>query len=205
MSVKRLVDLILSSLGLIFLSPIILLGWLASTLDLRKNGWFSQERIGQRGKPFRIWKLRTIAPQVVDNTVFVPAENIRKIGHFLRKTKIDELPQLWNVLKGEMSFVGPRPDVKEFADLLEGEERKILELKPGLTCMASIQYKDEEKLLSQQKDPLQYNKEIIYPNKVKMNLWYYYNQSFLLDLSILFKTLQTLIITKQKGGGTCLI
>jgi lipopolysaccharide/colanic/teichoic acid biosynthesis glycosyltransferase len=193
MSVKRLVDLIFSFLGLILLSPVILLGWLASTLDLRKNGWFSQERIGQKGKPFRIWKIRTIAPQVVDNTVFVPSENLRKIGRFLRKTKIDELPQLWNVLKGEMSFVGPRPDVKEFADLLEGEDRKILELKPGLTSMASIEYANEEQILSEKANPLQYNKEVIYPHKVQMNLWYYHHQSFLLDVRILMKTLYVLL------------
>ena len=111
-------------------------------------------------------------------------------GSFLRKTKLDELPQLFNILKGDMSFVGPRPDISGYYDLLQGEERKILKLKPGLTSEASIKYKNEDQILAKQKEPLHYNDAVIFPDKVKMNLEYYRNRSFWGDLAIIFKTLQ---------------
>ena len=116
-------------------------------------------------------------------------EYISRIGQFLRKTKIDELPQLWNVLKGDMSFVGPRPDVAGYYDALEGEARKILELKPGITSEASIKYRNEESLLAQQDSPLTYNDTVIFPEKVRMNLDYYYHNSLVGDLKIIFKTI----------------
>jgi lipopolysaccharide/colanic/teichoic acid biosynthesis glycosyltransferase len=114
---------------------------------------------------------------------------VSKIGHFVRKYKIDELPQFINVLKGEMSIVGPRPDIKGYYDKLKGEERKILELKPGITSEASIKYYKEEEILELQENALEYNDNIIFPDKVKMNLEYYYNQNLLLDIKIIIKTL----------------
>ena len=113
---------------------------------------------------------------------------ISSLGWFLRKSKIDELPQLWNVLKGDMSFVGPRPDVAGYYDLLQGEARKILELKPGITSEASIKYANEETLLEQQENPLEYNDIVIFPDKVRLNLNYYYNRSFFGDMVIIVKT-----------------
>lgn len=113
---------------------------------------------------------------------------VSRIGRFLRNSKLDELPQLWNVLVGEMSLVGPRPDLPGYYDTLEGENRKILELKPGITSEASIKYQNEEKLLAQQQNPLQYNDEVIFPDKVRMNLEYYYNRSFLGDLKVIWST-----------------
>lgn len=110
-------------------------------------------------------------------------------GSFLRNSKLDELPQLFNILKGDMSFVGPRPDIPGYYNLLQGENRKILTLKPGLTSEASIKYKDEEELLAQQENPLAYNDHIIFPDKVKMNLEYYHQRSFWGDLGIIFKTI----------------
>lgn len=110
-------------------------------------------------------------------------------GKFLRKSKLDELPQLFNILKADMSFVGPRPDIPGYYDLLQGEERKILALKPGLTSEASIKYKNEDQLLAQQENPLHYNDSIIFPDKVKMNLEYYHQRSFWGDLGIIFKTI----------------
>lgn len=113
---------------------------------------------------------------------------ISAFGRFLRKSKIDELPQLYNVLIGEMSFVGPRPDIPGYYDTLTGEARKVLELKPGLTSEASLKYFDEETLLAKQQDPLLYNDTTLFPDKVRMNLKYYYKRSFLGDLRIIWKT-----------------
>jgi len=114
--------------------------------------------------------------------------NITSFGRFLRKTKLDELPQLWNVLIGNMSLVGPRPDVPGFADQLKGEDRIILSIRPGITGPASLAFKNEEGLLAQQENPEQYNREIIWPEKVAINKAYIENYSFWLDLKILWKT-----------------
>ncbi len=107
-------------------------------------------------------------------------------GRFLRQSKLDELPQLFNILLGEMSFVGPRPDVPGYYDKLQGEERKLLELKPGLCSRAALKYYNEENLLAQQPDPLHYNDTVIFPDKVRMNLAYYYKRSFVEDLRVLW-------------------
>ena len=114
---------------------------------------------------------------------------ISKLGAFLRNSKLDELPQLWNIVIGNMSFVGPRPDIAGYYDVLEGENRKILELKPGLTSLASIKYSKEELLLEQQENPLNYNDTVIFPDKVKMNLQYYYSNSVFIDVKIIWKTI----------------
>lgn len=125
-------------------------------------------------------RLQYILP---DNELMTP------MGRWLRRTKIDELPELWNVLNGDMSFVGPRPDVAGYADKLTGDDRLILELRPGITCEASIKYANEEELLAKQPDPLRYNDEVIYPDKVRMNLEYYHNHSFWCDIKIIWRTL----------------
>lgn len=176
---KRLFDIVFSLLLFFFLGSIIILFWLMAAFDTKSNGFFLQERIGQYGKRFTIIKLRTFHTKTGKVSV---------LGQFLRKYKIDELPQLWHILIGEMSFVGPRPDVPGYYDQLEGEHRKILLLKPGLTCEASIKYFDEETLLAHQENPLDYNDKVIFPDKVALNLAYYYNHSFVGDLQILWKT-----------------
>ncbi|MDC8000259.1 sugar transferase [Aequorivita todarodis] len=175
-ALKRWFDIVLSSIGLLFFGWLILLFILIAYFDTG-NGTFLQKRIGQYGKPFNIFKIRTIN----DKTGY-----ISKFGMFLRKSKIDELPQLVNILFGQMSFVGPRPDIPGYYDKLEGEDRKILELKPGLISKAALKYYNEEALLKKQADPLKYNDEIIFPDKVRMNLEYYYNRSFAEDLRILW-------------------
>ncbi len=177
---KRLFDLFFSILGLIISGSFIVLFSILAALDTKQNGFFTQIRIGQFGKPFRIYKLRTYG---------LSAEKpITKFGAFLRNSKIDELPQLWNILIGDMSFVGPRPDIPGYYDTLEGENRKILQLKPGLTSSASIKYANEDALLDQQENPLIYNDTVLFPDKVKMNLEYYYNHSFIGDLKIIWQT-----------------
>lgn len=114
---------------------------------------------------------------------------ISRFGKFLRTRKLDELPQLYNILKGDMSFVGPRPDIAGYYDTLKGEDRKILDLKPGLTSDASIKYKNEEEILAEQKNPLKYNDEILFPDKVRMNLKYYYTRTFWRDIKIILRTI----------------
>lgn len=141
---------------------------------------FKQIRIGKNGVPFMIYKLRTIPEGATIPNAW---------GAFLRKSKLDELPQLLNVLKGEMTLVGPRPDVPGYADLLQGDDRIILTLKPGITGLASLKYRNEEQLLAQQPHPQHYNDEVIWPDKVRINKWYASNRTFLIDLQIIFYTL----------------
>lgn len=183
MILKRFFDTSFSLLLLFLFFWILLIAWVAAVMDTRTNGIFIQERIGQFGKPFRIYKLRTIQ-RIHDSGEF----QISRMGRTLRNYKLDELPQLFNVLKGEMSIVGPRPDIAGYYDLLEGECRKILELKPGLTSLASLKYYNEEQLLQKQVSPLVYNDQVLFPDKVKMNLEYYYHQSFCGDIKIIIKT-----------------
>lgn len=143
--------------------------------------FFSQTRIGQHGKSFTIYKLKTMKEG-----------KVTAVGKWLRKYKIDELPQLWNIIKGDMSFVGPRPDVPGYYDQLKGDERHVLQLKPGLTSMAAIKYRNEEQLLAQQDNPLQYNNEVLFPDKVKMNLEYLEKRSFSYDMKIIVLTVKSL-------------
>lgn len=177
---KRSFDIFFSILALLFLVEIIALFWVLCSIDTRASGFFSQNRVGQFGKIFRIYKMRTIRDS---------DGNISILGSILRKYKIDEFPQLWNVLKGDMSFVGPRPDVSGYYDLLEGEELNILKLKPGITSEASLVYVEEEYFLQKQSDPKGYNDKVIFRDKVKMNLEYYNNHSLLGDIKIIIKTI----------------
>ncbi|MDN3691686.1 sugar transferase [Chryseobacterium tructae] len=182
---KIVFDFILAVILTVFLIPLLFILFIIASLDTSSNGLFFQKRIGQYGKSFTIFKFKTIHGK---------NRNCSKLGRILRKFKLDELPQLFNILKGEMSFVGPRPDIEGYYDRLEGTDRKVLELKPGLTCEASIVYRNEEKILKKQEDPLKYNDEILFPHKVKMNLEYLEHLSFKNDIKILLNTL--LIILK---------
>lgn len=164
---------------IIILLPVFFIITVLSSWDTGFPGIFSQTRIGLHGKTFVIYKLRTYHAKTSKKS---------KIGNWLRNTKLDELPQLFNILKGDMSLVGPRPDIPGYYDQLQGEDRKILNLKPGLTSEAGIKFRNEEILLNQQKNPLQYNDEILFPEKVKMNLNYYHQLSFKKDAQILLKT-----------------
>ncbi|WP_341537936.1 sugar transferase [Flavobacterium aquariorum] len=191
--IKRLFDISFSAFVLVFFLWLILLAWFFAMIDTRSSGIFTQERIGQFGKGFKIYKLRTI--KIVANT---GRFQISAIGRFLRNYKLDELPQMINVLKGEMSIVGPRPDIEGYYDLLEGENRKILELKPGLTSLASLKYYNEDELLEKQVHPLEYNDKILFPDKVKLSLEYYYHQSFSGDLKVIFATFK-LVFNRYKA------
>ncbi len=178
--IKRVFDILFSLIAIIVFFPLLFISWLVLMVDTQSNGFFFQLRIGQYGKPFTIYKLKTMH----DKT-----GSVSKIGYFFRNNKIDELPQFINVLKGEMSIVGPRPDIEGYYDKLQGDSKKILNLKPGITSEASIKYYNEEEILAQQTDSLTYNDTIIFPDKVKMNLNYYHKQSLFLDIKIIIKTI----------------
>jgi lipopolysaccharide/colanic/teichoic acid biosynthesis glycosyltransferase len=187
---KRLFDIALSLFGIWLTWWLILLAWVIASFETRSNGLFVQKRIGKDGKPFLVFKIKTMKNiDGIDTAVTTSGDSrISKSGAFFRKMKIDELPQLFNVLLGTMSFVGPRPDVSGFADRLEGDDRVILTIRPGITGPASLKYKDEEELLAQQKDPEQYNRDVIWPDKVEINKAYIKEWSLKKDIIYIIKT-----------------
>lgn len=185
--VKRIFDVLLSLVLIpVVLIPIVILV-LLSSLDTKQFGVFTQKRVGQHGTLFNIFKLRTLRQE--QHRLGHLDKSATRLGKFLRQTKLDELPQLFNVLIGDMSFVGPRPDIQGFADELTGDDRIILWVKPGITGPATLKYKDEEMLLSQQVDPETYNRTIIWVDKVEINKKYVQNWSFCLDLSFISKSI----------------
>ncbi|MFL2923123.1 MAG: sugar transferase [Limisphaerales bacterium] len=188
---KRCIDLIFSFFGLLFIFPILVVGWLAAALSTHSNGIFIQQRIGRWGKKFNVVKLRTMIDRrdFKTNVTAVSDPRITKTGRLLRRAKIDELPQLLNVLCGQMSFVGPRPDVPGFADTLQGDNRALLELRPGITGPASLYFRNEERLLSEVDNPEVFNKDIIWPKKVFLNVEYLQNYSFKGDIKYIFQTI----------------
>lgn len=186
---KRLFDLTAAALGLALLWPVILITWVLAARDTGASGIFRQERVGKDGRLFRVAKIRTMRA-VGGTTVTTAHDNrITPLGAKLRRWKLDELPQLWNVLKGEMSFVGPRPDVPGFLDRLQGEDRAILQLRPGITGPATLKYRDEEQILAAVPDPERHNAEVIWPDKVRINLDYLRHWSLMGDLTYILRTL----------------
>lgn len=180
---KRIIDIILSVIGIIISIWLVVLLFLIVFFGVQENGLFRQNRIGQYGKPFRVYKIKSIYKK----------KKLIWFAKLIRKSKLDELPQLWNVLIGDMSIVGPRPDLEGFADQLEGEERIILKIKPGLTGPASLFFFDEEQLLSKQKDRDFYNRNVIWNKKVQMNIDYIKNYTLTKDLKYIIKTIFKMI------------
>ena len=190
MILKYIYDRIIALAGLIFLSPIVLTPWILIHIKMPDGpAIFTQKRVGKDGKLFTMYKLRSMSQNHGGSSVSVAGESrITPLGAKLRKYKIDELPELWNVLIGDMSFVGPRPDVPGYADNLKGEDREILKLRPGITGPASLKYRDEEELLAKQANPQEYNDNVIYPDKVKINLYYLHHYSFIMDIKMIIAT-----------------
>jgi len=187
---KRIFDIVASFFGLIFISPIILVISVLIKLFMPGPVLFRQRRTGKDSKLFTIVKFRTMIINKGGSTTSVLGDSrITPLGAVLRKYKLDELPELWNVLKGDMSLVGPRPDVPEYTQRLTGEEKLILKLRPGITGPASIRYSNEERLLSEVADPQKYTDEIIWPDKVRINLDYYYNRSLWKDIKVIIITI----------------
>ncbi|GAA4244690.1 sugar transferase [Winogradskyella damuponensis] len=184
--IKRIFDLVLVLLVLPLLIIPILVLIIIAAIDTKEFGVFSQKRVGQHGKLFKIYKIRTLKEG--KHQLGHLDQSASAIGKYLRRTKLNELPQLFNVLIGDMSFVGPRPDLQGFADELKGEDRIILMVKPGITGPATLKYRNEERVLERQKDPDNYNRTIIWVDKVKINKKYVLNYSFYLDLAFILKS-----------------
>ncbi|MBO7460105.1 MAG: sugar transferase [Bacteroidales bacterium] len=192
MVLKYLFDRIFSLIGLIVISPFLLVVFVLHKIKMPKGAFiYRQERVGKDGKLFRIYKIRTLRDNSEDagSVTVADDERILPFGKWLRESKVDTFLELINILIGDMSFVGPRPDVPGYADKLEGDDRIILKMRPGLTGPASIKYRHEDKILAQQADPQRYNDEVIWPDKVKINKEYYNNWSLWLDITILWKTI----------------
>ena len=189
MILKWVFDRLMALLGLLFLWPVLLV--VAILIKCRMPGpvLFVQQRVGRNGKLFRCHKFRSMTVGHGGSSVSVAGEaRITPLGAKLRKYKLDELPELWDVLIGTMSFVGPRPDVPGYADKLQGEDRIVLTLRPGITGPATLKYRNEEELLATVKDPIRYNDEVIYPDKVRINRYYAEHYSFIKDIQMIFCT-----------------
>jgi len=189
--IKRIFDVISSLLVLVLLSPLLLIIGLWIIFDSKGGAFYKQERIGKDRKPFGLYKFRSMRPDS-DKKGQITIGNddrITKVGKFIRKYKIDELPQLINILIGDMSVVGPRPEVKKYVDLYNDEQLKVLSVKPGLSDYASIEYFDEQSVLGKAKDPNKEYIDVVMPAKLKLNLKYIADKSLMTDLKIVFKTL----------------
>ena len=190
---KRLFDFIASLFGIIVFSPLLLF---ISIILILLEGFpiiFTQNRVGRYGNMFTVLKFRTMvigSEYMPEGSVTTGCDKrITRIGKFLRKWKLDELPTLFNVMKGDMSFVGPRPEVPGYADKLEGNEQRLLKMRPGITGPATLKYSNEEELLAQVDMPQKYNDEVIFPDKVKINLEYMDNRNLMKDINIIIKTI----------------
>lgn len=190
MFVKYIFDRFVSLLGLLVLFPLLVV--VAAVIKCKMpNGpvIFKQQRVGKNGRLFTMYKFRSMLVGHGGSSISVAGESrITPLGAKLRKYKLDELPELWNVLIGDMSFVGPRPDVPGYADMLKGADREILRLRPGITGPASLKYRNEEELLAKQENPQKYNDEVIFPDKVRINRYYLYHYSFVRDIQIIICT-----------------
>jgi len=191
MIIKYIFDRFFSLILLVILSPVLLVLFIIHKIRMPKGSFlYRQVRIGKDGKPFRIFKIRTLKDdsEALGSITISDDDRILPFGKWLRESKVDTFLELINILIGDMSFVGPRPDVPGYADKLEGDDRVILKMRPGLTGPASIKYRHEDRILAQQNDPQKYNDEVIWPDKVKINKEYYENWSVWRDISILWNT-----------------
>ena len=191
MVVKYIFDRLMALIGLLVLWPVLL--FVAVLIKVKMPGGpviFRQKRVGRNGSLFTMYKFRSMTVGHGGSSVSVAGESrITPLGAMLRHYKLDELPELWNVLIGDMSFVGPRPDVPGYADQLKGEDREVLKLRPGITGPASLKYRDEEDMLAKHKNPQKYNDEVIFPDKVRINRYYLHHYSFFKDIEMIFCTI----------------
>ncbi len=197
--IKRLFDFSSSLAGLIVLSPLLLIIGLLIKLDSSGPVFFRQNRVGLHGKQFNIYKFRTMtaeAEELGKHITIGRDPRITRIGHFLRRSNLDELPQLINVLKGEMSIVGPRPEVPKYVELYTEEQRKVLSVKPGMTDYASIEFRNEDDMLASSSNPEEYYINELMPKKLTRNLEYINNQSLLLDIKLILETLKRIVQRK---------
>ena len=192
----RFFDIVFSAVGLIVLSPLFLALYLLIRLESKGGGFYSQERIGKEGFPFRLYKFRSMKTGADKKgliTIGDKDKRVTKVGYFIRKYKLDELPQLWNVLIGNMSLVGPRPEVKKYTDLYDDKQKKVLSVRPGITDWASIKFVDENKILGESVNPDEAYINIIMPNKIRLNMIYIHHKTIGEYFRILFTTFKEII------------
>lgn len=192
----RFFDILFSIIGLVLLSPLFTVLYLLIRIESQGGGFYSQERIGKNGKPFKLFKFRSMRIGSDKKGLITIGEKdnrITKTGFILRKYKLDELPQLWNVFIGDMSLVGPRPEVKKYTDLYTEEQKKVLQVRPGITDWASIKYVDENKILGESKDPDDAYVNLIMPNKIKLNMVYIQHQTLGEYFKIIFTTFKEIV------------
>ncbi|OIQ38732.1 MAG: sugar transferase [Bacteroidetes bacterium MedPE-SWsnd-G1] len=185
--IKRLFDILLAVILIPIVSTPLIVLFVGASIDTQSFGLFTHKRVGKEAKLFTLFKLKTM--RLLGNGTLVTSN----FGKLLRRTKLDELPQIFNIILGEMSFVGPRPDIMGYADKLQGEEKLILSVRPGLTGPATIKFSNEEALLSRQENPLEYNDTVIWPQKVEINLDYVRHWNFMKDLRYLWFTIKQLL------------
>lgn len=193
---KRLFDLLFSFFGLIILTPILLVIAVCIKLTSRGPIFYRQVRVGKNNKDFQIFKFRTMyiaSDKLGLLTVGIKDPRVTTIGYYLRKFKLDELPQLANVLIGDMSFVGPRPEVRKYVDLYNDEQMKVLDVRPGITDLASIEFRNENEILSEQDDPDNYYINVIMPKKLQINLDYLKERTLIKDVGVIVKTFLAII------------
>lgn len=191
---KRLFDMVCAALGLLVLSPVLLVCALLVGLTSPGSVLFRQERVGKDGVPFTIYKFRSMRKDNAGLKISTSGDSrITPVGRVLRKAKLDELPQLWNVLKGDMSFVGPRPEVREYTDLYTPEQRQVLLVRPGITGLASIRYRNENDLLSASADPNCTYIEEVMPAKLALDLEYIPRACVSYDIKLILETLVTVV------------
>ena len=191
-AIKRIFDFVASLIGIIIISPILTIVAICIKLDSKGKVLFLQKRVWKNGKPFNIYKFRTMvsdAEKLGKQITIGKDSRITRVGAFLRKYKIDELPQLFNVLKGDMSLVGPRPEVPKYVDLYTEEERKVLEVRPGITDLASLRYSDENEILGKVENPEEYYINVIMKDKLKLNLEYIEKSNIIFDIYLIIKTI----------------
>ena len=193
---KRAFDIIASGLGLLFLSPLFLILAVWIKLDSKGPVFYRQIRVGRNNRDFQLFKFRSMrvgADKQGLITVGGRDPRITRSGYFIRKYKLDEFPQLINVFVGDMSLVGPRPEVRKYVDMYTPEQMKVLSVRPGITDLASIRYRNENELLEQADDPDQYYEQVIMQDKLRINLEYVVNHSFLNDIKLIFRTFWEII------------
>lgn len=199
--IKRAFDISASALGLVLLSPVLLLIGLAVKLSDGGPAFYRQERVGWHGRPFRIWKFRTMRTGADKSGPSVTRRGdprITAVGRWLRQTKLDELPQLFNVLAGEMSLVGPRPEVPKYVALYSPEQRRVLELRPGITDLASVEFRNEEELLAAAADAESFYRSVCIPRKIQLNLEYAQRASFGSDLKLIAETFAAIVHARPR-------
>lgn len=193
---KRGFDIVMSVVGLLCLSPLFVLIAVWIVLDSRGGVFYKQQRVGLNNRDFALYKFRSMRPQADKGSLITIGgrdPRITRSGYYIRKFKLDELPQLINVLKGDMSIVGPRPEVRRYVDMYTAEQMQVLSVRPGITDLASIKYRNENELLETVSDPEEYYVKTIMPDKLAINLQYVRRQSFVSDLGIILRTLLAVV------------